>query len=758
MYLERLEIQGFKSFAKRTVLVFPKGGTSKGVTSVVGPNGSGKSNVADAIRWVLGEQSMKTIRGKKLQDVIFFGSDKKSQQGMAEVTMSFNNEDGSTPIDYQEVQISRRVYRSGESEYLINNQQVRLQDVLILLAKANFGQRSYSVVGQGMVDQILNLTGADRKAFFDEAAGIRQYQIKRDQAMNKFKTTRENLVQTDLTLKELEPHLKSLTRQVKKLERRQEVESELRGLQEQYYSWQYYNLHQEKTKFLAEFQQVEQEKLKKQKELELAQGQLDEWEKEESRPEAFVKLQREYEGLVERKSSLREQESRIKNKLEIFKIKNTPATEAWTIAEVLEKLEEVLQHHDNLSQKIQNITNEQWEEFKNDFLVLVERFKALVTEVKNPKSKKVQPLDETLVAELQKVSAELIVTSQQIGELQQKIADFNAVEEKKKSKFFGLQKDLQQRQLELHQLMNGSNDLRVSLTRVETREDDLVNEMKNEIPEALLEKIKGQTKAPTAVAEDMVWQVKRLRSQLEQIGGIDEEVQKEYEETKTRYDFLFTQYTDLTQALESLEKVIVELDQIIKLQFDEAIAKINEGFGKYFKTLFNGGQAELRKVKREVKPEDDDFEEEIENETEGTLTDNVSLAEKKLNELQDKYAYEDIEIYACPPGKRVKNISMLSGGERALTALALICGIISNNPAPFIVLDEVDAALDEANSERFALIVEELSQKSQFIVITHNRATMHKASILYGVTMGSDGISNLLSLQIEEGEQYANRR
>ena len=185
MHLTRLEIQGFKSFAKRTVFEFSQNSNfdakARSINCIVGPNGSGKSNVSDAIRWVLGEQSLKLIRCKKADDVIFGGSEKRARLGLAEASIYFDNSDKALPIDYTEVVITRRVYRDGETEYLINKKKVRLFDILILLAKANFGQKSYSIIGQGMVDHIINISPTERKEFFDEATGVKQYQIKRDQ-------------------------------------------------------------------------------------------------------------------------------------------------------------------------------------------------------------------------------------------------------------------------------------------------------------------------------------------------------------------------------------------------------------------------------------------------------------------------------------------------------------------------------------------------------------------------------------------------
>lgn len=237
MFLEKLEIQGFKSFANKNLLVFPgvlEGGR-RGLTAIVGPNGSGKSNVADAVRWVLGEQSMKTLRGKKSEDVIFSGSVKLGRLGMAEVSLFLNNESGQAPLDYSQIVLTRRLYRDGASEYLINGSRARLIDIQIMLAKANFGQRTYSVIGQGMVEGFLNTSLAERKEFFDEATGIKQYQIKRDEALNKLLLSYENLGQANMILMEIEPRLRSLTKQVNRLQRRGELESELKELSLTYY-------------------------------------------------------------------------------------------------------------------------------------------------------------------------------------------------------------------------------------------------------------------------------------------------------------------------------------------------------------------------------------------------------------------------------------------------------------------------------------------------------------------------------------------
>jgi chromosome segregation protein len=272
------------------------------------------------------------------------------------------------------------------------------------------------------------------------------------------------------------------------------------------------------------------------------------------------------------------------------------------------------------------------------------------------------------------------------------------------------------------------------------RREDLEREIRQEVGDP------AELGEPAGFETDWHEKIFKFKHQLELIGGIDPETEKEYKESSERYEFLKTQIADLRGAIDSLMKVIGELDGIIKKQFDAAFGKINDEFGKYFKILFGGGKAQLT-LKKEIK-----VEEEVEVAEEGAAEE-VPVEEKKK---KGEEFIAGIEVEATPPGKRLKGIGMLSGGERALTSIALLSAIISNNPAPFVVLDEVDAALDESNSIRFANVFDELTGKTQFILITHNRATMQKASILYGVTMEADGVSRLLSLNLEQAERAVN--
>ncbi len=243
-------------------------------------------------------------------------------------------------------------------------------------------------------------------------------------------------------------------------------------------------------------------------------------------------------------------------------------------------------------------------------------------------------------------------------------------------------------------------------------------------------------------------EIEKLKYTLSLIGGIDEEVLMEYEETKQKYDRLLSELDDLKKAVEDVSELIAELDTVMKKKHTQAFSKIKKEFSRYFEILFEGGKAELVEVYGE---EDEEEAAELSQEA-GVVEGGEDLSDTAPKKKR-KEILTGIEVTACPPGKKIKNIAALSGGERTLTSIALVCAILHTNPPPFVFLDEVEAALDEANTVRFNKILHELSTRSQFILITHNRATMHAANVLYGVTMGNDGVSKLLSVKLQEAVQ-----
>lgn len=750
MFLQKLEAIGFKSFAERTELDFlPPSPTSKGITAIVGPNGSGKSNVADGLRWVLGEQSIKVLRGKKSEDVIFSGSEKRARSGFAEVVLHLNNEDGALPLDYSEVTISRRIYRDGDSEYLINKNKVRLTDIQLLLAQAQVGARSYSVIGQGAIDDVLVASPQERKEFFDEAAGVKQFQLKRHQSEIKMNATRENLAQAEMLISEIEPRLRSLGRQVKRLEERGSLEEELHALSHEYYGKLWTDLKKQIDARTATLARLETDWKAKESMLGAANAELSKLEIEETGGDGFSRLQQEYEKILEERNRLREREMKVRSRIEIAQEVQKRVTTTLPLSKIIEEIGVIGQRQDAIIAKLQKISTA--DEAKALGVELSQVHAATMSlkerlERPAPEKQVEKEQDPALVKELADIAGESAALGEKLRVTQSQLQSFSSGEQKKKEKFFSLQRSLQEKINAAHAVERGLSDERIEIARLDTKREALELEMTTELGEKAAHVKQNYTASSEQPPENIAPQIQKLKYQLQLIGGIDPEAIREHEETKSRFEFLESQVTDLRKAIDDLDRVIAELDITIKARSEAAFRNLNRDFDRYFKTLFGGGHAELIQLK-----EEDEEEEEGE---EGAPKDEKTAEEEKPKKKRDQIV--GIDIHATPPGKKIKNITMLSGGERALTAIALICAIMITNPSPFVVLDEVDAALDESNAAKFASILKELSSKTQFIVITHNRYTMRQANVLYGVTMREDGTSMLLSINLDEAGELKN--
>jgi len=750
MYLEKLEVQGFKSFANKNSLVFPGiiEGDRRGLTAVVGPNGSGKSNIADSVRWALGEQSMKTLRGKKSEDVIFSGSDKKGKLGMAEVSLHFNNDDHQAPLDYAQFILTRRLYRDGESEYLINNAKVRLADIQMLLAKANVGQKTYSVIGQGTVEGFLNTSLSERKEFFDEATGVKQFQIKRDDSLNKLRASLEHLGQAEMLLGEIEPRLGHLTRQVNKLKKRGEVEVELRDLQLAYYRTVWHELNDKFKEANEKLLNFEKDKQAKDKKILSLNSELSNLQQKSGASEDFSNLQHELATLQSGKEKLKTELIKIEARLEL----KLETEETHISKEVVVELQKRLKKSLDLLEEAEKM---------NDLVLIKKSLGQIIKELSElhiltqPHANKDNEVKKSAVSleTNNKLNQEITKIDEEIKVIKDKLTSFTSAQDTERQRLFTLQNSLHTLQLEINEINNELNVNRVEAARQETKLEDLETAIRQDLgglKEVRDERINKQI--DRFEVQDKISQLKR---QLELIGGIDPEIENEYVTTKDRHDFLSNQVNDLLATGESLEKVIEELDATIKERFDKEFKIISQKFEEYFKILFNGGVAKIIKVMADettASGETEIIESEVNKEIEELSASGIKLKRIKYLQKYNATGLAGIEIQATPPGKKIKSITMLSGGERALTAIALICAIISANPSPFVVLDEVDAALDESNSERLAKILDDLSHKTQFIVITHNRASMMRAAILYGVTMQEDGVSKLLSIKMEDAK------
>ena len=876
MYLKKLEIKGFKSFAEKTVVDFlPLKNGRYSITAIVGPNGSGKSNISDAVRWVMGEQSLKNIRGKKNEDVIFSGSETKGQLGAAEVNMVLDNSDGKLMDDYPELSITRRLYRSGEGEYLINNNSVRLLDIHLLLAKAQFAQHSYSVVGQGMIDRLLIVNPVERKEFLDAASGIKEFQIKQHQAELKLARTVENVEQADRLMQEVEPRLKILAKQVKKLEKRQEVELKLRENQERYYASVCLSNRIELDKLNSVLTGVETDYRQAFKDLEITQNELSalardsvKEEKESGSSDGVVKIISEQRKLLDQISkdktsaqlkifSLEKQifqdqseqnyrqlsglfaaQSVLENKdkfgevhglvaelgeveekyqlalevaagsylsalvvaddevakqaieflrnnrlgvatfLPLNKINPRPADQAvdkiLSMPGVVGLAAGIVKHENKFADifsfvfgqtvVVENLAVAQKIGIGRARMVTLAGDLAEKSGVMKGGFKQIKKDGLRFSSRLSWSKDRLAEYQSQINAEKQKIIELDAGYEEAKQKLleleskreadnsktkllkaFALQETMQKKQNTVNQILSSRNDLKIEIAKLETKLESLEEEVAAEMNislESILER-----KPVTADADklmEVASEIQKLKYQLSLIGGIDEEVAVDYSQTKERFDFLNTQISDLRAAMADLGKMIEELDEIMKTKRSAAFKKIKKEFDRYIKILFNGGSGEIFEIYGEP-------EEEPELASEQIIGERIEAKEEKKKIAK---ILTGIDISINPPGKKIKHINTLSGGERTLASIALICAILSYNPSPFVVLDEVEAALDETNTGRFAEIVAELSWHSQFIIITHNRVTMHAADALYGVVMGGDGVSKMLSVNLEEAPKY----
>jgi len=851
MYLKRLEIHGFKSFAHKTVLEF-----EPGMTAVVGPNGSGKSNVADALRWVMGEQSMKLLRGKKSEDVIFAGSDKKSKLSMADVTLTFDNKDRKLPFEYSEVALTRRYFRNGESEYLINNQKARLLDVVDALMRSGFGATNYAVIGQGTIDQMVLAGPAEIKSLVEEAAGVKPYYIKREKTWRKLEQTEENLQRVSELMAEIEPRLKSLRRQAKRMAEREAVANELTGLNLELFGNQFYlleteldalkqsedlkdaaihKLDAEIKSFQATLEKEEREtssNLNFTEELEKKIGFLDakRYKVQEELAEIRGKLkaqvvpgqtdaaslkvekldyerqldamsqklkeldgqlsgeQRQFAELksavdqfgrkIEEAKSSKLDTDQLRRTLEQFEADFSHALETLTMENFTDIKAKLRQLISRLAEARRNLTlagpvdlssllmskeETQGRLHKLDLSMVEHRtlrqtyvdnmdsYNAKLNQVKSLMKDDPEKFKSELFSQEERQNAVLTELVTEIYALRSDLGKVSQKEKGKKAFLMEEERKFRETNSTMARMKDEFNQVLVEKARLETRMEALTRDAEGALGARLPEI--SQHKKPEVPA-DLVNKVDRLRKQLELAGGVDEATLQEYRETEERFNYLSGQSQDLAKGVHDLRSVIEELDAVIKNQFNEAYTRISEKFAEYFRILFNGGRAQMT-LQRSTAKDDATAGEEGDEDDEKEEEDDRPVGMDGVRAKKPQAEISGIEIKATPPGKKLSTIAALSGGERALTAIALLCAMLAAYPSPFVVLDEVDAALDEANSIRLGKILGTLAHQTQFITITHNRETMRQAHTLYGVTMTDEGISKIISLKLEQAEKVA---
>jgi len=733
--LKRLEVVGFKSFARKTVLDF-----SSAATAIVGPNGSGKSNVAEAFRFALGEQSMKSMRGKRSEDLIFAGSHTNPRANRASVVIIFDNTKRIFPkIDFDEVQIERAVFRDGASEYSINGSKVRLRDIQELLASANIGETGHHIISQGEADRILLSAPRERRAMLEDALGLKVFEFKKQEAIRKLDKTRDNVREVEALRRELSPHLKFLQKQVEKLERAEELGRDLAGSAREYFAIEEKYLAVERVKTEAEERDTSAR-------LAVAEQEISVFERETTgesegmkRIEAVRQAERELDRAIAEQSDLSRDMGRIEGALSEAKRRSALlAREPYVKVprEDLKVLKDEVERQTALSETADiSAFSAALRALRSAVMAFFDRYGASESDYLADEEQAVQKFEK----EREALSDKDRAIALRVEEARKVLA--KAREERTAHEETG--RENQHRILELAETRA---KLESSLARIEARIKELNylgEELERERAEVLAlagsqafsyEPLSELPEEDRKVQEDRKRTLERLKIRLEEAGGTGEEVRSEYMETKNREEFLATELQDLANSVIGLEELIRDLDEELAKNFAEGLAKVNESFTEFFALMFGGGGAKL--VLEDIAPAEEDEEDEAPEEVQREVR-------------------PGLEVQVNLPKKRLQSLMQLSGGERALTSIALIFAMSQVNPPPFLILDETDAALDEANSRRYGDMIDSLSKRSQLVVITHNRETMGRAGILYGVTMGGDGISKLLSVKFEEAMQVA---
>ncbi len=737
--LKRLEIAGFKSFAKKTVLDF-----SNATTAIVGPNGSGKSNVAEAFRFALGEQSMKSMRGKRAEDLIWGGSHSASRANRAAVAIVFDNARREFKIDFDEVVLERIVYRDGACEYSINGSRVRLRDIEELLAGANIGETGHHIISQGEADRILIANPRERREMLEDALGLKAFEFKKQEALKKLGKTEENIAQVNSLRRELAPHLKFLASQVAKLERADELRKNLVGTCQTYFAIEDGYLTSEKKKAAGEKKSATERLTHVSQELAQIEERATTDAEGAKRLDAVRKIEAEIEKVATGRAALARELGRVEGGLAAAKRRSAevarepyakvPREDLAMLRDEIDKQVEQAKNPDAIAAALAAI--------RGAIKAFVERFTG--------------PGDDLLVDEertaytLEQERAELVARDAKLAEAQETAKSALARAREALTVHDETGKELRRRILDLAQAKAGAES---AVTRLEARERELgmlAEELDRDKAEAVA--IGGSESisyAPLSslpneerkVQEDRKRSLERLKIRLEEAGGTGEDIRKEHKDVSERESFLARELEDLAKSAAGLRSLIDDLDTELAKSFAEGLAKVNASFAEYFALMFGGGGARLTL-------------EELEPESEEVDADGGD-PEESYDEGPKEAKRPGIDISVNLPKKRVQSLMQLSGGERALTSIALIFAMSQVNPPPFLILDETDAALDEANSRRYGDMIENLAQKSQLIVITHNRETMSHAGILYGVTMSGDGISKLLSVKFDEAVAVA---
>jgi len=919
VFLKSIELFGFKSFADRTRIEF-----TKGLAALLGPNGCGKSNIVDALKWVLGEQASKSLRADKMEDVIFNGTETRKPLNVAEVKLTISNEQELLPAGFSEITIKRRLFRSGESQYFINENPVRLKEIRELFFDTGVGKSAYSIMEQGRIDQILSVKPEDRRFVFEEASGITRYRIRGLEAEKKLADTENNMKNLQAIIGEVRKNYENLKKQADKtlkyreyqdmafklatkyellklkdlLDRRNGIEKrekrigdkqtilkkkidkinlkmengidDVNNMESRLVEVQkmLYRVDVEKNSADSELKvfndRIEEQNLKKsnlisrknyledkikrikehRKEIDIHKNELKERETQtESNIEDFsfrianyeAKIKENNRSILDNEKKIAELEitldrlretlrsitdsivSQLDKKLKETEYSSVKKTKLETeIEDSIENLNKLLKNYQlklkdiyyvkdksTFNSIINSITEgseklnkllELFSQYKKYNLSFLDDFlstdgiitqkrnidseinisarhisenRDVISELKkenNSLTEKVKEFTKTLedlrinrakilseidslskeyerlggeITEYRRMASEHEIEikdielkiksfNEQIVKLKNRKMDYEKKEKEYRRELSKIEKTIKENteklainEKELKKNMGELNKIQLMLENIKLEYAKLETEIKNvyenyrERYSRDLTEYENDMFSINETSGELRRNIVQLRKDISALGQVNLMALEEYGEAKERYDFLNNQIEDLEKARNDLNKITEEIKKESTELFISTYENIKRNFHLMFRRLFGGGRAEL------------------------ALTN------------PDKPLESGIEIYAQPPGKKLESLALLSGGERSLTAVALMFATYMVKPSPFCILDEIDAAMDEGNVVQFISVLKEFSQQTQFIVITHNKRTVSGAETLYGITMEESGISKMITIKVK---------
>ncbi len=808
MKFKKLELTGFKSFFDKTTFLI-----DEGLTGIVGPNGCGKSNIVEALRWCMGETSAKSMRGAGMEDVIFSGTSNRPEKNFSEVSIFLDNQNKSGPQQYaslDEVLVSRKIERDKGSKYYINGKEVRARDAQTFFADLSTGAHSPSMISQGKIGQLVISKPVERRAILEEAAGIAGIHARRHEAETRLNAAENNLKRADELKRQQEKQLDNLKKQAEEATKYKEISKKIRKAESGLYYLKLKEIEknkkeiieniseqddeisalkidmnhnntllEEENKKLSPLRDKKIENLAKLQKLNLDMVKLEEEEERVKTLNAKLKnsidtivadLDRErsiaLDASVNEKRILQEKNELIKtekvlssseiqsdeNRKRSLEILNNLKTE---LNKSIDQIEDLIDNDNkiskgvfkNLKSIIDKITRAQ-EEYalasaknevvKNDSFKRKERIKNIDLELENWKNLKTNSEKMTIELDNRKnkilkefddnqKNPEKIATSkgQNIQNLENTKKINKELEDEliqSENKFNSINSNIKLIQENLSNLREKKARNEATIDGIESRKKDLFYTVTSEL------NIENETKLLASAELDLdnlpsidsqITLIDKIKKQRDSMGSVnlraDEETKKYEDEIKKMED----DRSDLYSAIVKLKTSIDELNQKGRERLLDAFEKVNRKFNEVYTKLFSGGNAKL-----ELVDSDDPLE-------------------------------AGLEMFVSPPGKRLQSITLLSGGEQALTALSLIFAVFLVNPSPICVLDEVDAPLDDANVTRFCALLDELTKitNTRFIIITHHALTMSRMHRLYGITMPEKGISQLVAVDLEKAEE-----